>query len=510
MRARSRGNLWLAAAAAIIIGTLALYVSLIRSWLSDEHAAPASSHPLAPAHDPQKLADARRALRDGFLEARSWLRLAETLRQAARPVDAFYVMQGASEFFGKDEFARAHAQVVRRAEQEYLDADALAPDEAALKKRLEADPNDPPALIALARVYARTGRANEAIPFYARLAHSSPQTLNGTLALGELEKLASSKEEGPRGETSRQAREAFEELQKAHPDDPRMLVHLAMAMWARGDLATVRALALEADRMKKASAGVAMIEGALALSDRDPDRAVKRFTAAWESDPDDDFSARQLAEIYARQRGDPEAALPFYLALYRRDPAAQSNNEPIEQIIRRTLDVRRQQMLKNASVETLARFLTSDDASLRAEACVRAAEFKDPRWIETLAELLDDDTEIVRHNADYALYQIAKAYPDAVQVRRDEWLASRRPLLQARALNLFADLWPEDTFPLVRSALRDQNPALRYLAKTMVLDRYYKSNLAAASAKAEFLAREKDPLVLARLDYDRRRDQALP
>ena len=61
-----------------------------------------------------------------------------------------------------------------------------------------------------------------------------------------------------------------------------------------------------------------------------------------------------------------------------------------------------------------------------------------------MAELLDDDTEIVRHNADYALYKIGQKNPDAVAVRRAEWLSSPKPLVRARALNLFADLETEN------------------------------------------------------------------
>ena len=64
----------------------------------------------------------------------------------------------------------------------------------------------------------------------------------------------------------------------------------------------------------------------------------------------------------------------------------------------------------------------------------------------------------MRHNADYALYQISQAHPDAVRVRRDAWLAELRPFVRARALNLFADLYPGETYPLALRALYDANP----------------------------------------------------
>ena len=39
-----------------------------------------------------------------------------------------------------------------------------------------------------------------------------------------------------------------------------------------------------------------------------------------------------------------------------------------------------------AAPDSIGRWLENEDASLRAEACVRAAELKDPRWIDALAK----------------------------------------------------------------------------------------------------------------------------
>ena len=536
MKESRRANLLLVFAASLILGTLALYASLLYNWLSDKPPAAASAPAPAPRPDAHALDAARQSFRDNFLDPRAWLSLSELLGRSARPIDAFYVMQGAREFFGDAAFLSAHRQVVLKREADLGASDDA--DEAALKGRLQTDPDNPALIVAMCAIYMRTGRGADAhraldlgltahpdnralllakaqltaltdpmqaLQYYARLVHADPSSFEAQRALEELGQAAAAREEGPRAESSRLAREALEELRKAHPTDPGIFSTLAFALWARGDLSTVRALALETEHKYPSHAGVAAIQGALALQDKDTAQAVKKFTAAWERNPDDLYSAEKLAQIYDQQRADPEGALPFYLALYRRDPLRQEGGEPVEQIIRRTLDSRRRQVLRGATAEGLGRFLKSEDASLRAEACVRAAELKDPRWIELLAELLDDDTEIVRHNADYALYQIAKAYPDAVQVRRDDWLSNNRPLLRARVLNLFADLWPQETWPLVQRALYDQTPALRYLVKTMVLDNYYKGVPAAAQVKAQYLSQEKNPLVLAQFDTDRRR-----
>lgn len=532
----SRANLLLAFAVSLILGTLALYAALLYGWLFDKPVAATSAPTEIVKADPQQLEAARLAYREAFLDPRAWLSLSEALHKAGRPVDSFYVMQGAREFFGDAPFLRAHETVVLRRSQGLGATDAA--DEQALRSRLQGDPDNPALITALVEIYARTGRASEAhraldlgltahpdnralllakgqlvaltepaqaVVHFARAAHSDAASYEGSQALEELGKMAAAREEGPRAESARQAREALEELRKAHPADPAVFSTLCFALWARGDLTTVRALAVETGRQHPQHAGVAAIEGALALQDKDSGTALKRFTAAWERNPDDLYSAHKLAQLYDQQRGDPEGALPYYIALYRREPTRLEGSDPVELVIRRTLDGRRQTLLKSVAPEGLGRWLKDEDASLRAEACVRAAELKDPRWLERLAELLDDDTEIVRHNADYALYQLAKLYPDAVQVRRDDWLANNKPLMRARVLNLFADLWPQETWPLVQRALYDQNPALRYLTKTMILDRYYQGIATAARAKSDYLAQEKNPLVLAQYDVDRKR-----
>jgi HEAT repeat protein len=128
---------------------------------------------------------------------------------------------------------------------------------------------------------------------------------------------------------------------------------------------------------------------------------------------------------------------------------------------------------------------------------VQAARLKDSRWVDILAELLDDDTEIVRQNADYALFQIARSAPEIARARRSAWLTSEKPLIRARALNLFADLDPKNTFPELLKALRDRDPAVRFLARVMVLEHYYRDTPEAAAARAQYLAHESDPAVLS-------------
>ncbi len=464
--AARRHRLMIWGASWIIVAAAGLYATYLYDWLRG--GAPERPRTPSAAVADAALKKARVDFRAHYLDCVEHLRLAEALYRAGRPVDAFYVMYWARSFFGDDAFMRAHSFVVLYQGRHVL-GDALFDASAA-------------------------GDKSEAVKAWVRLAAAQPGTFGARGALEELGRLA----QGPGADADAVlAREALEELWRGRPQDPLVFSTLAMAAWQNGGADAARALVAEALSRRPGQAGALMVQGALALNDRDVERAIHSFTAAWEKNPDDLYSAAKLAQLYFRARADAEAALPFYIALYRANPRY-DDGEPAQQRIREILDSRREAMLSQVRPEGLGHFLSCNDASLRAEAAVRAAQAKDPRWIETLADLLDDDTEIVRHNADYALYQIGKGSArDALRVRRDEWLGSEKPLVRARALNLFADLDPKETFPLVLKALKDPEPAVRFLTRAMVLDHYYQGSQEAAKARAEYLSWEKDPQVLA-------------
>jgi hypothetical protein len=95
------------------------------------------------------------------------------------------------------------------------------------------------------------------------------------------------------------------------------------------------------------------------------------------------------------------------------------------------------------------------------------------------------------------LFQIAAKEPDAVHARRAPWLASDKPLVRIRALNLFADLDGMNALPAVAADLKDPNAGVRVFAKIMVLDHYYKDRPEAAKLRSRYMSEEKDPDALA-------------
>jgi len=466
MRESRRTNLIIVGALLLIAAAFAAYATLVLRWISSPRAANPPALADAKRASDDALAEARRAYRERLLDPRAHLRLSEALWKSGRLVDAFYVLYAARQLFSDEDFRRAHAEVVIGV--------------------------GGPAAAARARLKGLSDPA-ETVPIHAEVARDYPGTPESRDSLDRLSQMAAA---SGGGDAARLARTALEELYRADPKDPAKFAALAGADFARGDYAQAAALADEAWNKHPGQAGAARVEGMIALKDRDLEAARKWLTAAFDKDPDDLYSAAKLAQLYDKGRGDPEAALPYYLALYRQNPDY-ADDETAESRIRATLDRRRENLLKDAPVEGLGGRFKLDDASLRAEACARAAAFKDPRWIDALGGLLDDDAEIVRRNADYALFQIAQAEPEAVRARRDQWLGSEKPLVRIRALNLFADLDGKNFFPAVVSALRDPAPAVRAYAKVMVLDHYYPGLPEAARARARYSSEEKDPDALA-------------
>jgi tetratricopeptide (TPR) repeat protein len=473
MRESRRANLIIVFSLLMIAAAFAIYATMVLRWFSpDSGTAVRSQNPAATAAARAELDAARAEFRERLLDPRAHMRLSEALWKAGLPVDSFYVLYAARQLFSDDEFRRAHAEVI-------VGVGGPAAEARARLKGL----NDP----------ALT------VPVHAEAARDYPDTAEGRDSLEQLARMAS---DAGAGESAELALTALGDLYRQDPKNPEKLAALGAALIARGDDAKAAAYAHEALNKYPNQGGAERVMGMLALKDRDIDGARKWLNAAWERDAHDLYSASKLAEIYDKRRGDPEEALPFYLALYHENPYyTDVDTVDAETIIRRTLDGRRARLLQYVGVSGLGSRFALDDASLRAEAALRAADFKDPRWIDALAALLDDDCEIVRRNADYALYRIGQAHPEALQPRRDEWLSSPKPLVRIRALNLFADLDGLNVLPYVVQAMADPNPGARAFAVIMVLDHYFSGAPEAARARARFLSKEKDPEVL---DFVRR------
>lgn len=464
MREGKRANALIVGAVLLIALCLAVYATVFMKWVSAPRAGAGEARQQATAAEVQtELENARRAFRANLLDASAHLRLSEALWKAGRRVDSFYVAHAARELFGDDAFRAAHGAVVLK----------LGGPAAEIRKRLSTL-TDP----------AQT------VPLHADAARQHADTAEGRDSLDALMRLASL-DDASGGEASRQARSALEELHRSDPKHPGKLSAFAMAALGRNELDLAQAVAAEALSADPRHAGAAQVMGALALHMKDPDKAFSWLSAAWDRNPEDLYSAAKLAQLYDKRRSDTQSALPFWLAIHRQNPDYEDDG-PIERRTREVLDARRERLLAHASVESLGRYFDLDDGALRAEAAARAAEFKDPRWIDALGALLDDDVELVRRSADYALFKIGEKEPEAVRARRDEWLSSDKPLTRVRALNLFADLDGKNALPRVFAALRDPTPAVRVYAKLMVLDHYFDDLPEATKARAKYLAEERD------------------
>lgn len=471
MREGRRANALILGAVLIIGVCLAVYATVFLKWISaPRHGAAEAAAKAAAAKAEAELIDARRGFRSALLDPVAHLRLSEALWKAGRHTDSFYVAYHARALFGDEVFRRVHGEVVLK----------VGGPAAALRKSL-----------------ASVTDSAATVPIHAAVARDHADTAEGRDSLDALMRLAQT-EDAVGGEAARQARAALEELHRADPKHPGKLSAFALAALGRNDPGLAQAIATEALALDPQHAGAAQVMGALTLHMREPDKAFSWLSAAWDRNPDDLYSAAKLAQLYDKRRSEPEAALPFWLAIHRQNPDYDDGG-PVERRIREVLDARRERLLAHAGVETLSRYFSQDDGAIRAEAAARAAEFKDPRWIEALGVMLDDDVELVRRSADYALFKIGEKEPEAVRARRDEWLGSAKPLTRIRALNLFADLDGKNAFPRTLTALRDPVPAVRAYAKLMVLDHYYGDMPEATKARARYAAEERDPGALALL-----------
>ncbi|MBI5211514.1 MAG: hypothetical protein HY927_16190 [Elusimicrobia bacterium] len=527
-------DVFIAAACVALLAALGVYASWIWSWFNPKHPAPPPALAAPSPRTPADLALARRAYRDRYLDPKTHLQLADALYRAGLFVDAFYVMSSARSFFGEEAFSRAHTLVIAHRGAHFLDGEPFDPSpqsSARLNARLAASPNHPGVLNYLAHIAAARGDVQEAlrivdkalaanprdkalrlygaelfgktlgdigtaVTWYGKLAALEPDSREGRLALNELGRIAQMRLSGRDSPAPAASQQLLKDIVAAHPDSPAAFSAMALSALARGETDSVRAIVIETLSRNPSHAGARQADGALALLDHAPEAALQALAAAWKLSPDDLYTAEKLAQLNIKHRADPEAALPYCVAIYLQRPSWE-DGEPLELVIRRILDTRREEALRGVQPPLLGRFLKAEDASLRAQACERAAQALDPRWIEELGELLDDDTEIVRHNADYALFQLAKAHREAILVRRGDWLDSKSPFVRARALNLLADIDAVNAYPPAEKALFDPNPALRFLTKVMVIDHYYAGFERAEKTVKEYLAWEKDPAVLA-------------
>ena len=316
MRDSRHANLIITVSLLMICGAFAVYATLVMRWFTTNPGVMDSARVEERAALAAALEQARRDFRAHLLDPRAHLRLSEALWRAGRPVDSFYVMYAARQLFAEGEFRRAHAEIVVGVGQ------AAAAVRAGLKGA-----TDPELIVSL----------------HAATAREYPDSPEGRDSLDKLSQLAESG-----GNVAQSARAALEELYKQDPKNPDKLAALGKVVLGQGNTALAAALANEAFNKSPGHAGAARIMGMLALKDHDVDAARRWLNSAWEKNHNDLYSAAKLAQIYDKRRGDPEAAVPFYLALYRQNPYY-SDGEPIETRIREILDSRRRRLLNRRS-----------------------------------------------------------------------------------------------------------------------------------------------------------------
>ncbi|MBI4371199.1 MAG: tetratricopeptide repeat protein [Elusimicrobia bacterium] len=484
------------------------------------------------------LAAARADYRKNFFDPYAHMRLAETLYRSGRVVDAFYILEEARGLFPESTFNFAHhfviigkgrggwpgrepfdpspaheAHLKRQAQADPKDWEALSylahiegsrgnlsAAEAQINKVLEIAPRKPGALAFKAMLNIRKKNLAEALSLFDQAASQeldSPDGRSATEFMGQLARSPDSKEMGA---LRIQAFNSLQRIAQKYPDDTQTFIALAFVYWARGEMPQVRALVKQALERNPKHAGAATIQGALFIQDKQVDPAIAWLKKAAEADPDNQYALEKLSQLYRKEKHDPGGALPYYIALHHLNPHYY-DWEYAESRIKEELNQKRTAALSAARTpEQLAPFFSSEDGSLRAEACLRAADFKSPSLVAPLMGLLDDDVGSVTQNADYALFQTGKANPAALLDVREKMLNSTRIFVRGMALGLYADLTPAETLPIILARLKDSEPYVRFRASS-ALKHYYAGNLDAKQALDAYRIAEKNPKLLAAYQY---------
>lgn len=518
----------------LAISGAAIGLSLWGYWrLAQETLAPDAAPKAvagAPAPASAELQRARLALRRRFLDPLAHVRLAETLYREGRLTDAFGVLESAREFFGEARFAVAHTAVILENDPQAAETDPKGPAwaagtpesferqartltaraefEAALKS-VEAGlliaPQHPRLIALKALVLSRfLDRPAQAVPLYRGLALGEPASPDGRLGvefLGRRAHLAAI-QKGPDGARSgdpsgTQAVETLEELARGHPDDPRVFQTLAMLRWTQGSLDRVREMTKTALARNPKHAGALSMAGALALSDKDADGAMKQLDLALQAEPGDLYSALKLAELRQFFKADPKAALPLWIAVHRLDPWREAQGRPVREFINETLAAQGAAFAHEANLERIERGFDSDDAGIRGQACMLAPG-EGGVLVGRLSAALVDDVELVRRAAATSLAAVGKSTGPLLQAAAEGWLASDDSFLKARAFEVAAELFPRETRPKLLEALKSSDAYERLMARAS-LQRFYRADKAALAEALRSQSEEASDLVWALL-----------
>lgn len=207
--------------------------------------------------------------------------------------------------------------------------------------------------------------------------------------------------------------------------------------------------------------------------------------ASLKDDPESAYALSMLSSLHRKELKDPEGALKWDLLLSRL-PLGILEDAAVEDRVRHALNRRRDAAVHAAKdVGDLRAMFGSADGDLRAEAALQAGKRKERALIPELIARLDDDVGVVTQNADYALFQIAKAVPGALEPHQAGLLGADSPFVRGKVFNLYGDLDPARARPWVLEGLSSPDEYVRLRAH-MAARHYYAADkgVQAAAAKA--------------------------
>lgn len=382
-----------------------------------------------------------------YLEPAPHMALAKYYVARGDRLTAFYILEYARRSrFEQEEFDRAFALAF--GDSKPVD-DSKAAEDALLARRAR-EPNSREVVVGLADIYVARGEWAKAKRFLREAIRLRPDAHEEVYALSQV-----LRREGSEAE----ARRLLEEFVRAHPDSYPAHEVRASAIVEK-EPAKAKPLLLEALR-KFPEAGDLHFNLGIVLHKEDKlQEAEASFARAAELSKNSVAIQAWTGRFFHKVRQDDRRALDYYLNAYLLDPHAYETEfveSRIRQINWEAATARFQQRLKSG--DPFAEILRDANPTVAVIAAEHAAEKWDRAYVGPLVELMGHDDDTVRANAAEAIKKNAdRSFDPTLRALLKDGDLRRRGL----AFYIAVKLWQQESFPLMREALKEQAQLLRY------------------------------------------------
>ena len=385
-----------------------------------------------------------------YFSADSHLALARALADRGERVRAFFVCENARRtLFTPEDFAAAHRKAFLKPDP----FDNSPGAEAALREKLQGEPDDAGTLIRLADVYISRSDWAHARPLLMEAIGLRPGDFQPVFALAEVER----RERGDKEAEAITAR-----FVKDHPTAADSY-GIRIRGLAEKDPEAAGALADEAVEKYPKDSHLRVLLASLAYQRHDDAVAVREFVEAARLAPDSADVQGRAGRFFLKGRKQPDRALEYYLRAYFLDPEYYDGEYAEGRIRSIEYGLAADRVLAAADLGSLLRDSDPVVVGLALEGLSK--EWK-REALDGVVRLLRDDDTSLRWNA---MRLVSEQGGNAIEARLPALLED--PDLRARgmALYILARVSGKKALPLLRATLTDRVELMRYDALSALL-----------------------------------------